>query len=481
MGYKKITKFDLFYWIDASNIETKEKDILKTKINKIETGDNGKLFKDLPDTYPICTEYKNGVSCLYVLNKWYYGEEKKKSIFDLMLKRSEWKERLLTQLKKFASEIEAVSIDQSIDEAKNYLEYNKLQRIKQGRVFNVITIFCVLIALALLCLVMADAIVAFDNESIIYKFITPGATMCGILDFIFGILFFRKERAEDDRERFLMLAIAKDQKKSLRNTNKKLEQRNKEYESNNNNLNKQVEELRISNKEYESNNNNLNKQVEELRISNKEYESNNNNLNKQVEELRKKNDELTDTINKAKGIGEICSLQQEKLEQKEANLGICEQCQVPIRNICKICGHVKGSEISNKWSSVATDGKNYKIIEDIDNNWLTIVFTGKDIVLDKELESIPGTTKIDHIIFTNNVDTIRLSEEIKYNNLRSLVPSLLAVGFAKPTEACKRYKLYGPIFKDMGDLKDSILGLEYVENADKDCFEGWPQVGYKTE
>ena len=147
----------------------------------------------------------------------------------------------------------------------------------------------------------------------------------------------------------------------------------------------------------------------------------------------------------------------------------------------QICGHVKGSEISNKWSSVATDGKNYKIIEDIDNNWLTIVFTGKDIVLDKELESIPGTTKIDHIIFTNNVDTIRLSEEIKYNNLRSLVPSLLAVGFAKPTEACKRYKLYGPIFKDMGDLKDSILGLEYVENADKDCFEGWPQVGYKTE
>ena len=131
MGYKKITKFDLFYWIDASNIETKEKDILKTKINKIETGDNGKLFKDLPDTYPICTEYKNGVSCLYVLNKWYYGEEKKKSIFDLMLKRSEWKERLLTQLKKFASEIEAVSIDQSIDEAKNYLEYNKLQRISR--------------------------------------------------------------------------------------------------------------------------------------------------------------------------------------------------------------------------------------------------------------------------------------------------------------------------------------------------------------
>ena len=279
-----------------------------------------------------------------------------------------------------------------------------------------------------------------------------------------------------------MLAIARDQKKSLRNTNKELEQRNKEYVSNNNNLNKQVEELKTINKKYESDNSKLNEQVEELRRSNKEYESNNSKLNEQVEELTKKNNELTDIINKAKGIGESYSLQQEKLEQKEAKLGICEQCQVPIRNICKICGHVKGSEISNKWSSVATDGKNYKIIEDIDNNWLTIVFTGKDIVLDKELESIAGTIKIDHIIFTNNVDTIKLGEKIKRSSLKSLVPGLLAVGFAKPTDATnKRYKLYGPIFKGMGDFKDSILGLEYVENVDKDCFEGWPQVGYKTE
>ena len=499
MGYKKITKFDLFYWIDASNIETKEKDILKTKINKIETGDNGKLFKDLPDTYPICTEYKNGVSCLYVLNKWYYGEEKKKSIFDLMLKRSEWKERLLTQLKKFASEIEAVSIDQSIDEAKNYLEYNKLQRIKQGRVFNVITIFCVLIALALLCLVMADAIVAFDNESIIYKFITPGATICGILDFIFGILFFRKERAEDDRERFLMLAIAKDQKKSLQDENDFLTK-------NNDKLEKEVAKLQGTNEELQGTN-------EELRGTNEELRGTKEKLEKEVEKLQGTNEELRGTkeklekeVEKLKSTSEIVAGQQEKLEQKEAKLGICEQCHVPLENDCNVCGHknypgMKGTVNkdyidhglnpnkaeqdckSYNWTLKKNGECNYTVI--FNNNIIILSAEARNICNNSYSERLAAPKYVKKIVFNAHVKNVKLKEDEKancknikayYENIQNIFPEVEIVAFAQPErcngEIIKQYKLGENIFNGLYG-KVNVKGLEYIAKAEKGCFGGW--------
>lgn len=468
MWYNGITKFDLFNWIDESNIETNEKNILKTRINIIKIGDGG-LFKDLPDTYKINIGSKNGVSCLHVLNKRRYGEEKKKSIFDLMLKRSEWKERLLTQLKEFASEIKAVSIDESIENAKVYLEYRKLVRRKLERVFNVVAIICALMALALFCMVIADAIVSFDNDGIIYKIITPGATMCGILDFIFGVCFANIERAEDDRERIFMLAIARDQKKSLRNTNKELEQRNKEYESNNNNLNKQVEELKTSNKKYESNN---------------------SKLKEQVEELTKKNNELTDTINKAKGIGESYSLQQEKLEQKEEKLRICEQCHVPLEQVCKVCGHKNGmayrDDADNAYVKRAEDNKDalcgggWLAIKDVidDTAEYTIIFSKENVILGKELENeitsrhrgVGGFEFVRKIVFNQHVKTIQL--ENSHGTIENVFKNIALVAFAKPDDNKQRYNLGKNIFSGLYGVVE-VKGLEYIAKAEEGCFAGW--------
>ena len=479
MWYNGITKFDLFNWIDESNIETNEKNILKTRINIIKRGDGG-LFKDLPDTYKINIGSKNGVSCLHVLNKRRYGEEKKKSIFDLMLKRSGWKERLLTQLKEFASEIKVVSIDESIKKTESYLAYRKLVRRKLERVFNVVTIICALMALVLFCMVIADAIVSFDNDGIVYKIITPGATMCGILDFIFGVCFASIERAEDDRERIFMLAIARDQKKSLRNTNKELGQRNKEYESNNNNLNKQVEELKTINKKYESDNSKLNEQVEELKTINKKYESNNSKLNEQVEELTKKNNELTDIINKAKGIGESYSLQQEKLKQKEAKLGICEQCHVPLGQVCNVCGHKYSTplpmEKENVYIQKKSDEFGYRVIQvdkevailvcDAEKINLSniLIMSGNDDVDDLHRIRPNNVSWVKRIVFTSAVQNIVLDDNGSTDSLKSLFPGVNIVGFAKPEEGLKQYHLGKNVFNKVNDIE--IIGLEYIAEGE---------------
>ncbi len=473
MWYNGITKFDLFNWIDESNIETNEKNDLKTRINTIVRGDGG-LFEDLPDTYKINIGSKNGVSCLHVLNKRRYGEEKKKSIFDLMLKRLEWKERLLTQLKEFASKIKAVSIDESIKNTESYLAYRKLVRRKLERVFNVVSIICALMALALFGMVIADAIVSFDNDGIIYKIITPGTTMCGILDFIFGVCFANIERAEDDRERIFMLAIARDQKKSLRNTNKELEQRNKEYESHNNNLNKLVEELKTSNKKYDS-------KLKEQKVL--------------VEELTKKNDELTDTINKAKGIGESYSLQQEKLEQKEVKLRICEQCHVPLEKVCNVCGHKNGmayyDEADNAYVKRAKNNNGalcgdgwLAIRDDIDGTddtaEYTIIFSKQKVILGKKLSDeitlrdrgVGGLDYVRKIVFNQHVKTIEL--ESSRGTIENVFRNIELVAFAKPDDNKQRYQLGKNIFSGLYGVVE-VKGLEYIANAEEGCFAGWDQ------
>lgn len=470
MWYNGITKFDLFNWIDESNIETNEKNDLKTRINTIERGDGG-LFEDLPDTYKINIGSKNGVSCLHVLNKRRYGEEKKKSIFDLMLKRSEWKERLLTQLKEFASEIKAVSIDESIKKTKSYLTYRKLVRGKLERVFNVVSIICALMALPLFCMVIADAIVSFDNDGIIYKFITPATTLCGILDFIFGVYFANIERAEDDRERAFMVAIANDQKKSLQDANDSLTKNNDEYKENN----------------YK-----LNEQVEEMKRSNKEYESNNSKLNEKVEELTKKNNELTDIINKAKGIGESYSLQQEKLEQKEVKLRICEQCHVPLEKVCNVCGHKNGmayyDEADNAYVKRAENnngalcGDGWIAIRDtIDGTAeYTIIFSKENVILGNELKNeitwrnggVGGFDYVRKIVFNQHVKTIEL--ESSRGTIENVFRNIALVAFAEPDDNKQRYQLGKNIFSGLYGVVE-VKGLEYIAKAEEGCFAGWDQ------
>ena len=469
MWYNGITKFDLFNWIDESNIETNEKNDLKTRINTIERGDGG-LFEDLPDTYKINIGSKNGVSCLHVLNKRRYGEEKKKSIFDLMLKRSEWKERLLTQLKEFASEIKDVSIDESIEKTKKYLAYRKLVRRKLERVLNVVAIICALMALPLFCMVIADAIVSFDNDGIIYKFITPATTLCGILDFIFGVYFANIERAEDDRERAFMVAIANDQKKSLQDANDFLTKNNVEYKENNYKLEKKVEKLQGTNEELQRTKEKLEKEVEKLQGTNEELRGTKEKLEKEVEKL--------------KSTSEIVAGQQEKLEQKEAKLGICEQCHVPLGQVCNICGH-KHSTPSlqdgenayiHKDNNANTHG--YRVIE-VGNEAILVCdaeMINLESIYDKSRSSdIDSSCRIleDHInsvkkiVFTEEVKNIILSKKADTKNVKDLFPGVKIVGFAKPQNGSRQYHLGENVFAGVEGIE--IIGSEYIVE-EGNCF-----------
>ena len=491
MWYNGITKFDLFNWIDESNIETNEKNDLKTRINTIVRGDGG-LFEDLPDTYKINIGSKNGVSCLHVLNKRRYGEEKKKSIFDLMLKRLEWKERLLTQLKEFASKIKAVSIDESIKNTESYLAYRKLVRRKLERVFNVVSIICALMALALFGMVIADAIVSFDNDGIIYKIITPGTTMCGILDFIFGVCFANIERAEDDRERAFMVAIANDQKKSLQDANDSLTKNNDEYKENNYKLEKEVGKLQGTNEELQRTKEKLEKEVAKLQGTNEELLGTKEKLEKEVEKL--------------KSTSEIVAGQQEKLEQKEAKLGICEQCHVPLENDCNVCGHknypgMKGTVNkdyivhglnpnkaeqdckSYNWTLKKNGECNYTVI--FNNNIIILSAEARNICNNSYSERLAAPKYVKKIVFNAHVKNVKLKEDEKancknikayYENIQNIFPEVEIVAFAQPErcngEIIKQYKLGENIFNGLYG-KVNVKGLEYIAKAEKGCFGGW--------
>lgn len=272
-------------------------------------------FGKLPDEMILDVDAggKKGVKCLVGKYKKYYSKRRKQALIDLYLSKGGTPKELKADIRDFCEQFK------DYDDVKAFISGVKEESKKcsKKRTIRQIAFACVL-GLALL----------IGVGSIIFSIVSPDsyesnilAAACGGLDLMLGIVFFILERIEDSNE--------KEREEKISNAQSELFAAVKEAKTAAMLSNEAAQLTRELGKTLSST-------TSELKCTLSNTTCINNELKKTISTTSNANtnlgtilQELTKKTEKAK----------KELEIERENLGICEQCHVPLGQVCNICGH----------------------------------------------------------------------------------------------------------------------------------------------
>ena len=408
-----------------------------------------KTFEELPKDIilDVNAGSKNGVEWLIGKYKRYYSKKRKQSLFDLDLKKEGEVKKLIESIRRFCRQFNGN------DDVKNFIEGVKDENEKRSTsriaVRWGVTIALLVIGFtALFSNFFVPIEIIIDNVTIQIGELL--ATLCGILDFMLGIIFAWREYKEDESERLI-----------------------------------------------------LNK-VENALTEFKEV------VPKVVDDVKGAASDVKIATANAKIISDDYGKKIKEVEKVRESLKICKQCHVPLENDCNVCGHKNDPEMmrSIDTTDYISRGKKSKKIEKDPNpgnwtikscNWTikecgegcyTVIFNNKNIVLKTEQvkmctdqDGLTDEKYVKKIVFNEYVKTVRLKDDddtTDYQNIRGIFSKVEIVAFAQPTpnketgQIIRQYKLGKDIFKEL-EGKVNVKGLEYIAKAEEGCFAGWDE------
>lgn len=425
-----------------------------------------KTFEELPKDIilDVNAGNKNGVEWLIGKYKRYYSKKRKQALFDLDLKKDGEVVKLIESIKHFCQQFA------NYEEIKNFIDgvgKENEERSSKGRKKRLNVFFGVLIVLLGLGIssLLYNLIKGVENE--VTQIL---ATVCGILDFICGIVFFIDEKREDEEE--------KEREEKISNAQSELFNAVRSAKAAAM-LSEEAAQLTIKLGDTLSNttdklNSTLDSTLRQTSTINENLKATINKTSTANTELGTILKELTKKTEKAK----------EELEIERENLGICEQCHVPLGQVCNICGH-KHSTPSlqdgenayiHKDNNANTHG--YRVIE-VGNEAILVCdaeMINLESIYDKSRSSdIDSSCRIleDHInsvkkiVFTEEVKNIILSKKADTKNVKDLFPGVKIVGFAKPQNGSRQYHLGENVFAGVEGIE--IIGSEYIVE-EGNCF-----------
>lgn len=422
-------------------------------------------FGELPDgmILDVNTDQGKGVECLIGKYRRYYSKIRKQSLIDLYLSKEDGAERLKEDINEFCQQFK------SYDNIENFINGVKEENEKRSAKRTMRQIFGALVLGVVLLIGLSSILSTLigdpaDETSQILS------ACCGGFDLIVGIVFFILERIEDSNE--------KEREEKISNAQSKLFKAVKDAKI-------AAEDSKIAAEEAktaaEDSKTTAMLNIESIQISGK----------------------LGDTLNST--FSEMHGTFKEIKKERE-NLGICEQCHVPLENDCNVCGH------KNYPGTTGAVNKDYidcglnpnKAEQDCKSyNWTlkkngecnyTVIFNNNNIILSAEAcnicnnsypERLAAPKYVKKIVFNAHVKNVKLKEDEKancknikayYENIQDIFPEVEIVAFAQPErcngEIIKQYELGENIFNGLYG-KVNVKGLEYIAKAEKGCFGGW--------
>lgn len=472
-----ISKNELLKGINNSNYTSKEQLLNDIKVTptQIKGNDNNYVtFGELP--YDMILDVnaggKEGVECLIGKYRRYYSKIRKQSLIDLYLSKEDGADLLKKDIENFCQQFKSYDdIEEFINGVKGENEKRSAKRTMR-KIF-----FAVLLGVVLL----------IGFSSILYTLIGDPAdetsqilsACCGGFDLILGIVFFGIEKHEDKEEKEREEKISNAQSelfKAVRSANAAAM------------LSKEAAQLTSKlGDTLSSTTDKLNSTLTSTLCQTSEI---NETLNATINKTSKANtdlgtilQELTKKTEKAK----------KELEIERENLGICEQCHVPLGQVCNICGHKYSTplpmEEENVYIQKKSDEFGYRVIQ-VDNVAILVCdaekinlsnilkMSGNDDVDDPYRIRPKNVSWVKRIVFTSAVQNIILDDNGSIDSLKSLFPGVNIVGFAKPENGLKQYHLGKNVFNKMNDIE--IRGLEYIAAGDAGCFGSWKRDDIKT-
>lgn len=422
-------------------------------------------FGELPGgmILDVNTGQGKGVECLIGKYRRYYSKIRKQSLIDLYLSKEDGAEQLKKDINKFCQQFESYDkIEQFINGVKEENEKRSAKRTMRQIFGAFVLVVVLLIGLSsILSTLIGDP--ADETSQIL-------SACCGGFDLIVGIVFFAIERYEDKKE--------KEREEKISSAQSELFDAVKAAQTA---ATLSIEAAVLTKKLGDTLSSTTDKLNSTLTSTLCQTSTINENLNATINKTNTANTdlgkiltELTKKTEKAK----------EKLEIERENLGICEQCHVPLGQVCNICGH-KHSTPSlqdgenayiHKDNNANTHG--YRVIE-VGNEAILVCdaeMINLESIYDKSRSSdIDSSCRIleDHInsvkkiVFTEEVKNIILSKKADTKNVKDLFPGVKIVGFAKPQNGSRQYHLGENVFAGVEGIE--IIGSEYIVE-EGNCF-----------
>lgn len=442
-----------------------------------------KTFEELPKDIilDVNAGNKNGVEWLIGKYKRYYSKKRKQALFDLDLKKDGEVVKLIESIKHFCQQFA------NYEEIKNFIDgvgKENEERSSKGRKKRLNVFFGVLIVLLGLGIssLLYNLIKGVENE--VTQIL---ATVCGILDFICGIVFFIDEKREDEeeKEREEKISNAQSELFNAVRSAKAAAMLSEEAAM------LSEEAARLTSKLGDTLSNTTDKLNSTLDSTLRQTSTINENLKATINKTSQANTELGTILNELTTKTEKAK---KELEIERENLGICEQCHVPLGQVCNVCGHKYSTplpmEEENVYIPKRSDEFGYRVIE-VDIKVAILVcdaekinlsnilkMSGNDDVDDSHRIRPTNISWVKRIVFTSAVQNIVLDDNGSIDSLKSLFPGVNIVGFAKPENGLKQYHLGKNVFNKMNDIE--IRGLEYIAAGDAGCFGSWKREDIKT-
>lgn len=418
-------------------------------------------FGELPGgmILDVDTDHGKGVECLIGKYRRYYSKIRKQSLIDLYLSKEGGADRLKKDINKFCQQFK------SNDDVKEFIngvkDENEKRSTSRKAVRWGVTIALLFIGFtALFSNFFVPIEIIIDNETI--QLGELAATLCGILDFMLGIMFAWWEYKDDEKERSIL---------------------------------KQIENALAE----------FNEVVPKVVGDVKGAANDAKMATKKAENITNAAENITNT---AKSISDDYGKKIKEVEKVRESLKICEQCHVPLENDCNVCGHKNDPEMRRSIDTtdyIIRGIKSKKIKNDSNpSNWTikscnwtikecgegcyTVIFNNENIVLKTEQvkmcndqNGLTDAKYVKKIVFNEYVKTVRLKydeDTTDYLNIRGIFPKVEIVAFAQPTpnketgHIIRQYKLGKDIFKKLHKTVN-VKGLEYIAKAEEGCFAGW--------
>ena len=458
---------ELLKGINNSNYTSKEQLLNDIKVTptQIKGNDNNYVtFGELPGDMilDVNTGKGNGVNCLIGKYRRYYSKIRKQSLIDLFLSKEDGAEQLKKDIYNFCQQFKSYEeIEMFINGVKDENKERSAKRTMRKIFFAV----------------LLGGFLAIGFCSIMYTLIGDPtdetsqilSACCGGFDLILGIVFAFLERHEDKKE--------KEREEKISNAQSKLfaavkEARTAAMLSN--------EAAQLTSKLGDTLSSTTDKLNSTLTSTLCQTSTINENLNATINKTNEANTDLgkilTELTNKTERA-------KKELEIERENLGICEQCHVPLGQVCNVCGHKYSTplpmEKENVYIQKKSDKFGYRVIQ-VDKEVAILVCDAEEINLKKIYETSQNTdignsyrirpskiSWVKRIVFTSAVQNIVLDDNGSTDSLKSLFPGVNIVGFAKPENGLKQYHLGKNVFNKMTDIE--IIGSEYIVE-EGNCF-----------
>ena len=418
-------------------------------------------FGELPDgmILDVNTGQGKGVECLIGKYRRYYSKIRKQSLIDLYLSKEDGAEQLKKDINKFCQQFESYDkIEQFINGVKEENEKRSAKRTMRQIFGAFVLVVVLLIGLSsILSTLIGDP--ADETSQIL-------SACCGGFDLIVGIVFFAIERYEDKKE--------KEREEKISSAQSELFDAVKAAQTA---ATLSIEAAVLTKKLGDTLSSTTDKLNSTLTSTLCQTSTINENLNATINKTNEANTDLgkilTELTNKTERA-------KKELEIERENLGICEQCHVPLGQVCNVCGHKYSTplpmEKENVYIQKKSDEFGYRVIQvdkevailvcDAEKINLSniLIMSGNDDVDDLHRIRPNNVSWVKRIVFTSAVQNIVLDDNGSTDSLKSLFPGVNIVGFAKPEEGLKQYHLGKNVFNKVNDIE--IIGLEYIAEGE---------------